>query len=106
MVLGAAACVLFVGGTFRPNRCLWGWVALISLGLSGLGLWQTARTVPTVESTEAKIAAEVEKQRREAPGGEAKELDALKKAHDAEKFSAPLQFSRIALFVKLLALIV
>lgn len=34
MVLGVTACVLFLGGTFRANRHLWGWVALGGLVLA------------------------------------------------------------------------
>jgi NADH-quinone oxidoreductase subunit N len=39
ILLLAAACVLFVGGTFRPNRNLWGAVALVSLAVAGLAAW-------------------------------------------------------------------
>lgn len=34
MVLCLAACVLFLGGTFRANRHIWGWFALASFGLA------------------------------------------------------------------------
>src|SRR5581483_8044617 len=49
MVLGAAACLLFLGGTVRQDRNLWGTVALVSLLLAGLALAFTesgARPVP------------------------------------------------------------
>jgi NADH-quinone oxidoreductase subunit N len=39
MVLGGAACVLFLGGTWRANRNLWGGVALVALIVAGLVLW-------------------------------------------------------------------
>jgi NADH-quinone oxidoreductase subunit N len=65
LILGTAACVLFLGGTFRPNRCLWGWVALIALGLGGLGLWGTAATVKTAEVVEAENATKQANGRKE-----------------------------------------
>lgn len=50
IILGAAACVLFVGGTFRGRRQLWAAVALLSLGAAGVALafssqllWPTGR---------------------------------------------------------------
>jgi NADH-quinone oxidoreductase subunit N len=46
MVLGVAACVLFLGSTFRPNRHLWGGVALIALAAAGVALYATQPTVP------------------------------------------------------------
>jgi NADH-quinone oxidoreductase subunit N len=39
MILGVAACVLFLGGTWRANRHLWGGVALVALVAAGLTLW-------------------------------------------------------------------
>jgi NADH-quinone oxidoreductase subunit N len=39
MILVAAACLMFVGGTFRPGRDLWGWAALLSLALASVALW-------------------------------------------------------------------
>ncbi len=38
MILGAAACVLFLGGTWRAHRHLWGGVALAALLAAGLAL--------------------------------------------------------------------
>jgi NADH-quinone oxidoreductase subunit N len=39
MILGTAACVLFLGGTWRADRNLWGAAALLSLALAGVALW-------------------------------------------------------------------
>ena len=39
MILGLAACVLFLGGTWRANRNLWGGVALAALVAAGVVLW-------------------------------------------------------------------
>jgi NADH-quinone oxidoreductase subunit N len=41
MILGLAACVLFVGTSFRASRRLWGSVALVALALAGLTLCLT-----------------------------------------------------------------
>jgi NADH-quinone oxidoreductase subunit N len=41
IVLGVGACVLFLGGTWRANRHLWGVVALLALVGSGVALWLT-----------------------------------------------------------------
>lgn len=41
VVLGVAACVLFLGGTWRASRHLWGTVALLGLAGSGIALWLT-----------------------------------------------------------------
>jgi NADH-quinone oxidoreductase subunit N len=38
MILGVAACVLFLGATFKPNRHLWGAFTLISLAVAALAL--------------------------------------------------------------------
>ena len=37
-VLLVAACVLFLGGTYKAGRALWGTVALVSLVVAGLTL--------------------------------------------------------------------
>src|SRR5260221_12460438 len=39
IVLVTAACLIFVGGTFRPGRDLWGWAALLSLAFASAALW-------------------------------------------------------------------
>ncbi len=41
MILGVMACVLFLGGTFRKDRHLWGGVALASLVAAGVALFFT-----------------------------------------------------------------
>jgi len=41
ILLVAAACVLFLGGTFRAGRNLWGSVALASLAAAALAAWLT-----------------------------------------------------------------
>src|SRR5262245_59014256 len=39
IILGGAACMLFLGGTWRASRNLWGGVALVALIAAGLVLW-------------------------------------------------------------------
>ena len=48
-VLGVVACVLFLGGTWRAGRNLWGGAALIGLGLAAVALFYSATELPTVE---------------------------------------------------------
>jgi NADH-quinone oxidoreductase subunit N len=49
-LLLAGACVLFLGGIFRPDRHLWGTVALAVLVLAGLVVWLLPRG-PTDRAT-------------------------------------------------------
>jgi len=39
MILGALACVLFLGGTWKANRALWAGVTLAGIVLAGVALW-------------------------------------------------------------------
>jgi NADH-quinone oxidoreductase subunit N len=47
-VLAAAACVLFLGATFRRDRNLWGAFSLLALSAAGVALWLTP--LPAFES--------------------------------------------------------
>ncbi len=53
-VLLAAACALFLGGTFRPNRNFWGLCALVALGIAAFFF-----PTPQVASETALFAAPV-----------------------------------------------
>lgn len=55
LILGAVACVLFLGGTWRANRHLWGGVALATLFVSGLVL--ILNPLPHYESASTADAA-------------------------------------------------
>jgi NADH-quinone oxidoreductase subunit N len=57
IVLAAAACVLFLGSTFRPDRNLWGGVALASLAAAALVAWLGPR--PSDAGPEQLYAAPV-----------------------------------------------
>jgi NADH-quinone oxidoreductase subunit N len=49
IVLGVAACVIYLGGTVRAGRNLWGTVSLLSLVGAGVALALTAGAGPTDE---------------------------------------------------------
>src|SRR5687767_10360609 len=55
MVLGAFACVLFLGGTFRRDRRFWGAAALVGLAGAAAALFLTR--LPRFETPEAAQAA-------------------------------------------------
>lgn len=40
-LLLAAACVIFLGGTFRASRRIWGWAALLAVAVAALVWWNT-----------------------------------------------------------------
>ena len=48
MVLGLAACVLFLGGTFRSDRNLWGIAALVGLTAAFLAMLLVPRPTLSV----------------------------------------------------------
>jgi NADH-quinone oxidoreductase subunit N len=75
IVLGIAACVLFVGGTRWSSRNVWGTAALVGLALAGLLLWWAP--VRRFDAT---------------PQGE------------ASLYVAPLVFDRLALLIRALSL--
>ena len=54
IVLGLAACVLFLGSTWKASRQVWGVAALVSLLLAAAALAWVASTEPTME---ARVAA-------------------------------------------------
>jgi NADH-quinone oxidoreductase subunit N len=57
-VLGVAACVLFLGGTWRASRQLWGSVALLSLAVAGLVLgFLPVRSFSTDSAGQASLYA-------------------------------------------------
>ncbi len=75
MLLGAAACVLFLGGTWRANRHLWGGVALVSLAMAALAL--SLNPLPHYQS--ASIA-------------------------DASRYASPVMLDRLALLLRAVSL--
>jgi NADH-quinone oxidoreductase subunit N len=74
IILLTAACVLFLGGTFRASRHVWGTLALVSLVLAGIALCYSPRSPTASPDAEAVI------------------------------FASPLLVDRVALLIKAVAL--
>jgi NADH-quinone oxidoreductase subunit N len=75
MILGGVACVLFLGGTWKANRNLWGGLALAALLAAGVVLW--LKPLPRFDS---------------------------KAAADAVQFASPLLLDRLALLLRAVAI--
>jgi NADH-quinone oxidoreductase subunit N len=75
IILGAAACVLFLGGTWRAQRHLWGLVALAALLAAGVAL--SINPVPHFESAGAA---------------------------DASRYASPVMLDRLALLLRAMSL--
>jgi NADH-quinone oxidoreductase subunit N len=121
-VLGIAACVLFVGASFKGGRARWGVAALVSLGLAGAALAWTVAFVPTLDALERERAAlerealaQNEKavkartpEDRKAAVEEAKKLKddaaALQARIAAQVYASPLLHTSFGVLVTLLAL--
>jgi NADH-quinone oxidoreductase subunit N len=56
-VLLVGACVLFLGGTFRPGRTLWGAAALMTLAAAGVALWFSPHSPVAANETRAVLFA-------------------------------------------------
>jgi NADH-quinone oxidoreductase subunit N len=112
-VLGVAACVLFLGGTWRGGRSLWAGAALVSLGLAAVALAYTTATCRTVEAV-AEDNARIEYKLSDkdlSPPKTADEKAAFEKKYAeqsaqlrADVYASPVSNSRLALFLKVLAL--
>ncbi len=76
LILGAVACVLFLGGTWRVNRHLWGGVALAALLVAGLVL--ILNPLPHYESAGAA---------------------------DAARYAGPVVLDRLALLIRAVAIV-
>ncbi len=76
LILGAVACVLFLGGTWRVNRHLWGGVALATLLVAGLAL--ILNPLPHYESAGAA---------------------------DAARYAGPVVLDRLALLIRIVAIV-
>src|SRR6202022_600285 len=112
-VLGVVACLLFLGATWRGGRDLWGGAALIGLALAAVALVYTIYQVPTVEASRERLNQidialnprnsenSLTAEQKESLG---KERDALSAASSAAVYAAPVVNSRLALFLKALAL--
>jgi NADH-quinone oxidoreductase subunit N len=100
-ILTLTACVLFLGGTWRSCRCVWGWTALAGVAAAGLAVWWVAVNVPTVEDRLAPLfegPAPADRAASEALEQRAVELLTT-------LYASPLLLTRLALFVKVLSLV-
>jgi NADH-quinone oxidoreductase subunit N len=93
-ILGLTACVLFLGGTWKIGRHVWGAVALLGLAAAAVALAVTLQNVPTLEASHARL---------EQLGGA--ERDNAREALAATIYSAPVLFTWLALFFKVVALV-
>jgi NADH-quinone oxidoreductase subunit N len=111
LVLGVVACAMFLGGTWRGGRNLWGGVALVGLAMAGAALAYMAFQFQTVQAKEERIG-EIDRELKNsenAPTPEArKRLEAESTELDDEVKAAvyvsPVANSRLALFLRVLAL--
>lgn len=94
IVLGLAACVLFLGATFRVERHVWGFVALVALTVAAFALWHTVNTVPTLDQLRAAL-----------PSMTPEDQQSTLATIEARVYNAPVVFTRLALFFKVLALL-
>jgi NADH-quinone oxidoreductase subunit N len=98
MILGLAACVLFLGGTWHDprgrRRNVLGIIALAALALAGVALAITANSLPTVETIRDQLSRMTGDEQTAA-------RDELK----ATVYAAPVLWSRLALFFKVVALV-
>jgi NADH-quinone oxidoreductase subunit N len=89
LILGVMACVLFLGSTWKACRRTWGVFALLSLAAAAVVLGFVIARVPTLEARRAALEPLTD-------GG----LDQLR----AVIYAAPVQFTNLAVFFKVLAL--
>jgi NADH-quinone oxidoreductase subunit N len=76
MILGVAACVLFIGGTMRAHRHLWGGVALAALIAAGIAL--LLNPLPHFESANTA---------------------------DAVRYASPVSLDRLALLLRVVSIL-
>jgi NADH-quinone oxidoreductase subunit N len=98
MILGLAACVLFLGGTWHhprgKRRNVLGIFALLALAAAGLALAITAQTLPTIETARdqlSQISGEAQANSRENL--------------EATLYAAPVVWSRLAILFRVVALV-
>ncbi len=121
--LAIVACVLFLGGTFRANRHMWGSVALVGLVLAAHSLLWTYLHVPTVplslanldkesESERGSVSRKIADQYKDDKNLQAEKLAAanteLKAKYQAKRtalYASPIQHSSLSNFIKLITLV-
>jgi len=97
-LLGAVACVLFPGRDVRANRNLWGGVALAGLIAAGIGLWRPpAGCRPSRRGARGRDGPAAGR----AGGGAA----GRRGGPEREVYAGPVQHTRLALLIKLIAIV-
>jgi NADH-quinone oxidoreductase subunit N len=108
-ILGVAACVLFLGSTVWANRQLWAAVALLALAAAGVALWVTTDRVPTIEQRQADLVRRATEISDLPAGAERaaaeRQQQADEKALTALRFTGPILPTRLALFIRVIALV-
>jgi NADH-quinone oxidoreductase subunit N len=109
IVLGVAACVLFLGATWCGGRRLWGGAALASLAVAGAVLAFTAVNAPTVESIKKEI--ETYDKLLVKPAEQAGAYKSYQEHRDADitqqranAYAAPVQHSKLSVLFAAVAL--
>ncbi len=90
IILGLAACVLFLGATFKVRRHTWGLFALLALACAGAALFSITKNTLTLEDAFREKVEDPEKH-----------VQALR----AVVYAAPVLYTKLSLFFKVLALI-
>ena len=104
-VLGVVACVLFLGGTWRGGRNLWGGAALVGLGLAAVALVYTASS-PDGRGGRGASRHRAQLSNTESPPTPTKRSwsEARRSVRSrADVYASPVSNTRLALFLKALA---
>lgn len=91
-ILAGFACVLFLGATCCFRRSVCGPLSLLGLALAGLALAWVVQNQPTLERIQASLA-------------DAENAAEARTTVLAQVYAAPVLFTRLALFFKVLALV-
>jgi NADH-quinone oxidoreductase subunit N len=89
------ACVLFLGGTWRAGRNVWGTAALLGILAAGLAVWGSVGWVPTMEAERDRIA-------HMDPGAA---RDAALETARTFVYASPILHTHLALLIKTIALL-
>jgi NADH-quinone oxidoreductase subunit N len=106
-ILLVAACVLFLGSTFRADRYLWGIGALGALAAAIIALYFSASRIPSIEARQEAIdrAEQTLSEASPARQEEQTRIAAARRQLETTVFTSPLLQTQLALLVKLIALV-
>lgn len=94
IVLCLTACVLFLGSTFPVKRHIWGMIALAALAVAGVFVYSQVNAGATLEGARAALTEL-----------NAEEQTAQVAKLEAQLYAAPVLFTRLAVFFKVVGLI-